>query len=136
MVAPNLPYLNSPLQFMHISFGEKLFSSILFRTGIKTCCPVLEGWPRFISTLQCIIRCICNILVGGSQEWREFLVGLLFSFVVLTLIVLGSPVPSPEKPSPNKSPPHSMIKPSGFNPNAPSFVPMALQHTNPNVSQE
>ena len=40
---------------------------------------------------------------------------------------IGSPIPSPEKPSPNKSPPNVMIKGSGFNPNAPTFVPMALQ---------
>ena len=48
---------------------------------------------------------------------------------------LGSPIPSPEKQSPNKSPPQTaVLKGSGFNPNAPTFVPMALQRTNPNVS--
>ena len=45
----------------------------------------------------------------------------------------SSPVPSPEKSSPNKSPPVQVIK--GFNPNAPTFVPMALQNQRPaNVS--
>lgn len=39
--------------------------------------------------------------------------------------VRQSPIASPEKTSPNKSPPHPAMK--GFNPNAPSFVPMALQ---------
>ena len=59
--------------------------------------------------------------------------------VALVLCVSGmrqkpsSPVPSPEKTSPNKSPPVQAIK--GFNPNAPTFVPMAMQTQRPaNVS--
>ena len=42
-------------------------------------------------------------------------------------------MPSPEKLSPNKSPPNSTAK--GFNPNAPSFVPMALQPRPSNVRE-
>lgn len=46
----------------------------------------------------------------------------------------SSPVPSPEKSSPNKSPPVQSIK--GFNPNAPTFIPMAMQNQRPaNVSK-
>ncbi len=51
-----------------------------------------------------------------------------FANVMDVFPFIGSPVPSPEKQSPNKSPPHTMMKGSGFNPNAPSFIPMALQN--------
>lgn len=110
----NLDAIHDPTYIVHVHVVSCTCTCtcMLKRTNQVYSRVVLFG--QLVKTGYCIVSDLCILLSGIRQK-------------------PSSPVPSPEKSSPNKSPPVQAIK--GFNPNAPTFVPMALQNQRPaNVS--